>query len=119
LDGAHNPAAAKVLAEELAGWPVKPVLVAGMLGNKDYRAMLALLAPVVERLLAVPVPRSTAGLPPEVLVAAGAEAGIASEVLPDLEAALARAGAVGPGRHVLVAGSLYLAGAALRLERGG
>jgi dihydrofolate synthase / folylpolyglutamate synthase len=118
LDGAHNPAAAKVLAEELAGWPVKPVLVSGMLGNKDYQAMLTLLAPVVECLLAVPVPRSSAGLAPEVLAAAGAEAGIASLALPDLEAALARAGEIGAGRPVLVAGSLYLAGAALRLERG-
>ena len=58
IDGAHNPAAAEVLAEEIAGWPEKPLLIAGMLKNKDYLAMLAILAPHVSGLLAVPVPRS-------------------------------------------------------------
>ena len=118
LDGAHNPAAAAVLADELAGWPLKPILVAGMLGNKDYRGMLALLAPHVERLIAVPVPRSSAGLPPETLAAAARAAGLNAEVAPDLPAALALAAAAGEALPVLIAGSLYLAGAALRLNGG-
>jgi dihydrofolate synthase/folylpolyglutamate synthase len=116
LDGAHNPAAAVVLAEELAGWPQKPVLIAGMLANKDYRQMLAILAPVVAQVITVPVPRSRAGLPPDALAQAAAEAGMASEVAADLPDALQRAGETSNGKPVLVAGSLYLAGAALGLD---
>ncbi len=116
IDGAHNPAAATALAEELAGWPQKPILIAGMLANKDYREMLTILAPHIARLIAVPVPRSTAGLAPESLAEAALASGIAAATASDLGAALAHAGATAETCPVLIAGSLYLAGAALRLD---
>lgn len=119
IDGAHNPAAAEVLAAEIAGWPEKPLLIAGMLKNKDYLAMLAILAPHVSGLFAVPVPRSTAGLPPDVLAAAAREAGIDARSLPSIKEALTDAGNSAPGRSVLIAGSLYLAGEVLRLDAAG
>ncbi len=118
LDGAHNPAAAEVLAGELATWPEPPVLIMGALGNKDYRQMLAILARVVKHVIAVPVPRSTAGLPPETLAEAARAAGLSAEVATDLPTALQSAGRLSEGGPVLVAGSLYLAGAALRLSGG-
>lgn len=118
IDGAHNPAAATVLAEELAGWPTKPVLIAGMLANKDYRQMLAILAPQITSMIAVPVPRSAAGLAPEALAEAALAAGIDAAAAPDIGAALTLTGAAGETRPVLIAGSLYLAGAVLRMNAG-
>lgn len=116
LDGAHNQPAAEALAQELARWPEKPVLVAGMLKNKDYRTMLAILAPHVQALAAVPVPRSTAGLPPEALAAAAKDAGLKATAHASLSAALEAAAS---RRPILIAGSLYLAGEALRIEQNG
>lgn len=118
IDGAHNPAAAAALAEELATWSVAPVLVAGMLSNKDYRSMLAILAPHIARLVAVPVPRSAAGLPPDTLAEAARAAGIEAETAPDIAGGLQQAASHGEARPVLIAGSLYLAGAALTLHGG-
>ncbi len=116
IDGAHNPAAVKALAVELAGWPVKPLLVAGMLQNKDYREMLAILAPHVSGLVAVPVPRSKAGLLPEDLAKAACDAGINAHACDDIADALVEAGRRAAGAPVLIAGSLYLAGEVLRLD---
>ena len=116
IDGAHNAAAAEALAAEIGSWPEKPVLIAGMLRNKDYRALLAILGPQVSGLLAVPVPRTSAGLTPEELTAAAREAGIDAYACEGLQEALAAAGQRAPGGPVLIAGSLYLAGEVLRLD---
>ncbi len=116
LDGAHNPAAAAALAAELSTWPQKPLLIAGMLKNKDYREMLAILAPHVLALLAVPVPRSAAGLAPEELAEAGRAAGMEAHACKGLEDALSEAGRRGADGPVLIAGSLYLAGEVLRRD---
>lgn len=116
IDGAHNPPAAEVLAAELAIWPQKPFLIAGMLRNKDYRAMLAILAPHVRGMAAVPVPRSAAGLPPAELAQAAAAAGIDARACVSLDDAFAAAGAAAGGAPVLIAGSLYLAGEVLRRD---
>jgi dihydrofolate synthase / folylpolyglutamate synthase len=116
IDGAHNAAAAAALADELGSWPQKPVLIAGMLRNKDYHEMLAILSSRVSGLLAVPVPRSSAGLAPEDLAMAAREAGISAHACVSLEEALSEAGQQAPGRPVLIAGSLYLAGEVLRLD---
>ena len=112
VDGAHNPAAAGPVARELAriakGRPVTVIL--GMLANKDADHVVASLA--VSRLIAVPVPghdhHAPAGLA-ELADLYGARA----DTAPDLPAALALA--VTP--VVLIAGSLYLAGEALRLNQ--
>lgn len=117
LDGAHNPAAAEALAAELVRWSEKPVLVSGMLRNKDYSAMLAILGPHVHSLAAVPVPRSTAGLPPDDLAAAAHAAGLEASAHGSLAEALEAASS--SGRPILIAGSLYLAGEALRIEQNG
>lgn len=56
LDGAHNPAAAAVLAEYLAAYRrdhpgARVVLVWGMMRDKDHRGFLAPLLPVVDELV--------------------------------------------------------------------
>lgn len=113
LDGAHNPAAAQALAHELSTWPERPHLIAGMLRNKDYAQMLRILAPYVKGLTAVPVPRSSAGLPAEELAEAAESAGMNANSATSLPEALDGCSWDGP---ILIAGSLYLAGEALRLD---
>ena len=112
LDGGHNPGAAAVLAQHLAGWRDRPLfLVIGMLRSKDAAAFLRPLAPHARRLLAVPVPEEPASLRAEEVAEIAKAAGIAAEAEGGAVAALQRlaAAAEGPAR-VLICGSLYLAG---------
>ena len=84
-----------------------------MLRNKDYAKMLRILAPYVKGLTAVPVPRSSAGLPAEELAEAAESAGMNANSATSLLEALDGCSWDGP---ILIAGSLYLAGEALRLD---
>jgi dihydrofolate synthase/folylpolyglutamate synthase len=106
VDGAHNPDAAAAIAEWVAA--KRPWLVLGMLANKDADGVLATLRPIVAGLTVVPVPCHVAHDP------AALAARFAGDDAPDLLSALA---AVPLGTPVLIAGSLYLAGAALRANR--
>lgn len=115
LDGGHNPAAGCVLAEWLAARPERFDLVVGMLDTKDRGRFLAALAPQVVRTVTVPVPGSAASVPAEALAETARAAGMDAAAAPDTETALER---LGPVRPVLIAGSLYLAGAVLA-GRGG
>ena len=118
IDGAHNPAAALGVAPHLAalradGRPL--VLIAGLLANKDAAGVLAPLAPHVDRLIAVAVP-GHATHDPAALAAAARALGLPANPAPDIVTALARVAAeADPARppHVLILGSLYLAGTVL------
>jgi dihydrofolate synthase/folylpolyglutamate synthase len=113
LDGAHNPAAAAPVARTLEriaqGRPV--TLILGMLANKDAAGVLAALAPTVGRVIAVPT-AGHAHHDPEVLAQIARDLGRPATTALDLPAALALADTP----VVLIAGSLYLAGEALRLN---
>jgi len=116
LDGVHNPAAAEVvsaaLAERLAGR--KAQLVIGVLANKDAKGLLAPFAPLVESLVAVPIPDHEHHAP-EVLAEVARTIGISrASVAPDVPTATRMIAAYG-GRPpvVMVMGSLYLAGKVL------
>jgi dihydrofolate synthase/folylpolyglutamate synthase len=90
------------------------VLIVGMLGTKDTDGFLACFSDLARHLFAVPVPAEIARTPQEV-AAAAREAGLVAETSTGIEDALDRVAALGletPPR-VLIAGSLYLAGAAL------
>ncbi|QUL38469.1 folylpolyglutamate synthase/dihydrofolate synthase family protein [Erythrobacter sp. JK5] len=103
LDGGHNPSA----GEQIAAFFDEPIhLVVGMLENKNPRALLDPLGDKVLSLTIVPVPDHDCH-PPE---AFGPDARAAS----DLEEALLNLPS--DGRPILIAGSLYLAGEALRLN---
>jgi dihydrofolate synthase/folylpolyglutamate synthase len=138
LDGAHNPAGAAALAAALdelrpllrepgaagggaAGRPAPVTLVLGIMADKDVDGVLATLAAARSlggaRVVATRVEAPRA-LPAAALAArwrsvAGASAG-PIEVVPEPHAAVATAlaGADGP---VVIAGSLYLVGAARAL----
>ena len=120
LDGAHNPAGARALAEALRLYfPDRPLtLVIGVLGDHDGAGILAALAPLATRLILTPVasPRSAAPATLAALVPGGSPrgevAGSAAEAL-----ALASRGPATP--IVCVAGSLYLVGEVLVLRSPG
>ncbi|MHA0325664.1 bifunctional folylpolyglutamate synthase/dihydrofolate synthase [Sphingomonas melonis] len=113
LDGAHNPSAARPVAQSLGrladGRPV--TLVLGMLSNKDAEGVLRLLAPMVSRVVAVPVPNHACHAPAD-LAAVAQRLGVAATFTDSLETALESLAAE-PPHVVLIAGSLYLAGEAL------
>ena len=113
LDGAHNPSAARPVAQSLGRIADdRPVtLVLGMLSNKDAEGVLRLLAPMVSRVVAVPVPNHACHAPAE-LAAAAQRLGVAATSTDSLETALENL-ASEPPHVVLIAGSLYLAGEAL------
>ena len=119
LDGGHNPAAARVVADHLraavpAGKPLH--LVMGLLANKDATGVLRAFAGRHATLHAVPVPHHEHHAPAE-LAADAKHAGLTAMTATSVADALGWI-----GRHadraeppyVLVLGSLYLAGEVLR-----
>jgi dihydrofolate synthase/folylpolyglutamate synthase len=118
LDGGHNPHGARAIAralEDLArdGRPV--TLIAGTLANKDAEGFFRALAEpgVAARVIATPF-EAEAAAPPERTARAARAAGLSSEVAESIPDALRRALEVqGPPPHVLICGSLYLAGEVL------
>ena len=116
LDGGHNPHAARAVAEAFGrvandGRPA--VLIAGLLSNKDARGFFRAFIGLGPRVLAIPFDAEAAASADAVATAA-LEAGLRAEPCAGLDAALdlALAGD-GPAPHVLICGSLYLAGEVL------
>ena len=122
LDGGHNPAAARVVAETLAQMeernPRPLLLVAGMLSTKEPVAFFEAFRGLAHQVLTVPVNSSEAGIEPAQLAAEAIRAGVVARPVAGLEAALrhiARGWRNEPPR-VLIGGSLYVVGEALRLN---
>jgi dihydrofolate synthase/folylpolyglutamate synthase len=119
LDGGHNPAAARAVADFLrahvpAGRPFH--IVFGLLGNKDSAGVMK---PFAGRSVTVhPIPvASHEHHPPESLAAAAREAGLSAVPAASVEDALgwiARHADRARPPIVLIFGSLYLAGEILR-----
>lgn len=116
IDGAHNPPAAKALAEALAESGAKNLaLVFGACADKDIEEVLSLLKPFVRKGIAVKTnnPRSLA---PGELAAKMNALGIPSVPASSLQDAIERveADATDDGSvSALICGSLFLAGEAL------
>lgn len=122
LDVAHNPDAAARLAETLASLPrrARTAAIAGILKDKDARAIVAALAPHVDQWIAVdlPGPRGMTGA--ELRAICGADGDTRWSTAPGVAAACERASALGTDRdRILVFGSFHTVGPALQwLERG-
>ena len=116
LDGGHNPDAAKALAGYLTDVDGPIDAIMGMMLAKDARQFVAIVAPHLASLVAVPIAGSEHVDTGE-LARIAADAGIAqSGSAPDLLSALQNL----PGREggtVLICGSLYLAGKVLSANR--
>lgn len=109
LDGGHNPDAGLAIARHLASQP--PVhLVMGMLANKDPSAILRPLADRALSISVVPAPGHDAHRPEDFAPFTALPVHSFATV-PEALAALPAQG------DVLIAGSLYLAGEVLRLNR--
>lgn len=113
LDGAHNIPSAQALAAAFRErFPtVRPTMLIGVLGDKDWRAITAILAPLAGRVLAVPV-NSQRSLAPAELASACCIANPSAtvEVCESLAQAL-QFSARDP--FLLLTGSLYLIGEAM------
>ena len=114
LDGAHNLMAARrlgrFLMDTLAGRRI--TMVAGILDDKPYRAILKDLVAPCSRLI-ITRPRIDRSLPPETLEAEARSMIDDIEIVPDVGEAVRHAIATsGPDDAVCVAGSLYVVGEA-------
>jgi dihydrofolate synthase/folylpolyglutamate synthase len=115
LDGGHNPAAGAAIAATLAQMGVGQLwLICGMLNTKDVAGFMRPLQGVAQHLHAVSIPGEAATLPASITADAARAAGIAATEAESVAAALAEITARDPGAHVLICGSLYLAGHILR-----
>lgn len=119
LDGGHNPAAARVVADTLraVARDDRPALmVLGMLANKDAEGFLKPFANLLTATYTVPIPDHEAHRP-ESLAAAARAHGITAVSASDTADALRRISRAADRARpplVLIAGSLYLAGEVLR-----
>ena len=103
IDGAHNSAAAEVVANELAAHPRH--LILGILANKDADGIIAPLAYHALSLTFVDVPNHDSHAPASLAATWGGKAaGSLVDALGNLD------------DNILIVGSLYLAGEALRLN---
>jgi len=117
LDGTHNPHGARALAQALQAMVARDgrplALVLGMLGNKDAAGVLEALKSLEPTVFTVPSP-SEAGASPEDLAAAATAAGLTATACDSVMEGFDRALALdGPAPHVVICGSLYLAGEVL------
>lgn len=116
LDAAHNPDGAEALARYLRATTAAPrppganVLVFGALGDKDWRSMLAILAPLASKRIYVPLPGAarTAIDPREMSDLYAGE--VASSVDEAISLANAHASGIRPEGLVVATGSMVLVG---------
>ncbi len=115
LDGGHNPAAGKALAEALTRLPERPLyMVCGMLNTKDIGGYLAPLAASAVQLTGVSIPGETATLSAAEICAAAQAGGMVADTAESVAAAVAGIVAKAPTARILLCGSLYLAGRILQ-----
>ncbi|HEY0266045.1 MAG TPA: hypothetical protein VGC16_04790, partial [Rhizomicrobium sp.] len=113
LDGGHNPGGGAAMAEHFANWADAPIhLIVGMKKAKDTTESLRPLIPLVATLWAVSEPGQYLALPVEDIIAA--TQGVARPG-PTIAEALAQL-PPSPRARVLIWGSLYLAGEALKAD---
>ncbi len=112
LDGAHNQQGMLAARELIKPWPVKKILVIGMLRSKDYAASLQAILPAADKVIFTDTFDRDA-VPCSELAQIAAEMGVRSENIysvAESRAALNFAMQLSAGGIVLATGSLYLAG---------
>ncbi len=122
LDGSHNTDGGRAVANALADLEERVsrplVLVVGMLSTKDPESYLKNFSGLARRVVAVPVPRQEKSFPAAAIADAARAVGIPAQSADGVEPALAAIGRFGlePPPRILIAGSLYLAGAVLSVN---
>jgi dihydrofolate synthase/folylpolyglutamate synthase len=116
LDGAHNEAAARRLIMtwgEVFG-NARPVIILGVLKDKDMTAICRALLPIADSFIIVPVRSHRSSTPEELVqILHALDPSISCDTASDLPRALEIAKAT--GHKILITGSLFLAGEALAL----
>ena len=113
LDGGHNADAGRVLAAHARNWAERPLYLAvGMKRAKDATGFLAPLLASATSTWAVAEPDQHLAMSVPDIIAASHAAALPG---PDIVGALAQISRLPPGR-VLICGSLYLAGEALKAD---
>ena len=120
LDTCHNPHGAKAtvaaLTESFAFSPL--IVVLGMMADKDVAGVLQVLAEEATLVVCTTIPGTSRALPATELAelavgVLGDERVRVAEALPEaIDVAVQLADDAGPGAGILIAGSVYLAGAA-------
>lgn len=119
LDGGHNPAAGLALKahfKDIDPESCRFYLICGMLHTKEADAFLKPFAGLAELCQTVPVPRSDKPYSPGDLAAEASKVGLRAQPAASVASALDRVLADCPANLrpvILIAGSLYLAGAVL------
>ena len=117
LDGGHNPAASRAIAETLADLedknPRPLVLISGMMDSKDTGGFFEAFDGLASTVLTVGIPGQTNGRPADDVAQMARDAGLEAVSMPDIETALERAFVVSPPPRIVICGSLYLAGEVL------
>jgi dihydrofolate synthase/folylpolyglutamate synthase len=119
LDGAHNEAGGRVLAEAMADFeeasPRPLVLICGTLTTKNTAGFLAHFKGLAREVVCVPISGEHAGRSAEEIAAIAAGVGLSASAADSVAAALRNlSGREWPQPpRILIAGSLYLAGAVL------
>jgi dihydrofolate synthase/folylpolyglutamate synthase len=119
LDGGHNDAGGRVLAEAMADFEEKAprplILLFASLQTKDSRGFLSHFTGLAGEVLALPISGEQVGRNPEEVVSQARELGFRSHACASVEAALIElAGRNWPEPpRLVIAGSLYLAGEVL------
>lgn len=121
LDGGHNEGGGKALAEAMADLedrvPRPLYVIAGMLRTKDASAFFAPFEGLARQVVAIPIPHHEKSYDTVSLAASAAEGGTFASVSPSLEDALQEVEmAAGEPARILICGSLYMAGHALKAD---
>lgn len=121
LDGAHNPAAARILAQALKKEPLagRRVMVIGLMADKDGAGILGPLLPLADTVIFTR-PRYFRAAPVEDLARQAANFGGRVLLEPEVARAVRRAQSLaGPKDQIVVTGSLYTVGEAKEYFEGG
>jgi dihydrofolate synthase/folylpolyglutamate synthase len=116
LDVAHNPAGAWALRAALSERyeDQRLIFIFGAMRDKAISEMAEILFPLADRVIATR-PDNPRSASPEEIQQAAQRTGIELDTAPDAESALNRARAIAPpGAIVVITGSIYLVGEAMR-----
>lgn len=117
IDGAHTPEGMRMLKSTLRRlYPgVRPLLLLGMLRDKNYRDLLSIIGGIAKEVVCVP-PQSNRAVDPEELAAAVSELGVPASSCGEIEEGFRRLKERANRSDVIVAaGSLYMIGPVRRV----
>jgi dihydrofolate synthase/folylpolyglutamate synthase len=120
LDGGHNPAAGRAVAQSMADLndrvPRPLVMITGMLKTKEAAGFIRPFAGLAAELIAVTIPGEENAVPAAALKLIAESEDVPAETAASIEEAVRRAGARSGPVRILICGSLYLAGRVLALH---